>query len=71
MLPPKKVTISVDESDYQRLSDRLYHGQTTRLFRKLISAINVKIDQEGKAEINAFIEGESGLSLSQPKEEEA
>lgn len=69
-LPPKKVTLNLDESEYELLQSRLYHGQMTRIMRRFLVSLNTKIEQEGKAELNAWIEGEAELTLPQGGEGE-
>lgn len=68
MISPRKVTLNLDGHEYDKLQDYLYHGQMTRMFKRFIESINLKILFEGKTEINQWLEGESGLYL--PTKEE-
>jgi len=63
MIPPRKVTLNLDGLEYDKLQSYLYHGQTTRLFKRFIESINLKILYEGKAELNSWLEGERGIYL--------
>lgn len=64
----QKVALNLPRYQYELLQSRLYHGQMTRILYRFVSSLNWKISHEGKAELNAWIEGESSLTL--PKEEE-
>jgi len=63
MIPPRKVTLNLDGPEYDKLQRSLYHGQMTRMFKRFIESVNLKILYEGKAEFNSWLEGERGIYL--------
>lgn len=66
----KKVALNLSSASYQKLQSRLYHGQMTQIFNRFIKSLNFKISEEGKAELNAWIDGEVNLVIPKDEEEE-
>lgn len=59
----KKLAFTIHRDDYDRVIDRLHHGQLTLLMRTFFKSIGAIMEESGKAEIYAWLEGEENLSL--------
>jgi len=66
-LGKKKLTVHIDEDDYNAFVNDLYHGQLTLIMQKFIITINEMIANGKEESFKSWVHGNKTLTLKQPK----
>lgn len=59
----KKWTIRVDNDQFQRITNKLYYGQPTKLIRMFLSSLQELIEKKKTNEIIRYMQGFDSLLL--------